>query len=151
VSSGGKLSKTQHTLPNQAGPGVKDERWIDFWFQEALSWRALRLPTKFPNSNSPKPQATSQEGRAIDPLRHSRGVVLEKPSGSASPGTAVAQGHPSQESEQRTSAAMPVDASSHHRHSRYHRLAKLIGDRKSARSVADVKHQGEAEWNVRLR
>jgi len=28
-----------------------------------------------------KRQATSQEGRAIDPLRHSKGVVREKPSG----------------------------------------------------------------------
>jgi len=50
------LSKTQHTLPDQAGPGVKDERWIDLWFQEALAWRALRLPAKFPNSNFPKPR-----------------------------------------------------------------------------------------------
>jgi len=38
------LSKTQRTLPDQAGPSVKDERWIDLWFQEA-----------FPNSNCPKP------------------------------------------------------------------------------------------------
>jgi len=31
---------------------------------------------------------------------------------------------------------------------RYHRRAELIGER---RSVADVKHQGEAGWNVHLR
>jgi len=50
------VSKTQRTLPNKAGPGVKDERWIKLWFQEALAWRSLRLPAKFPNSNSPKPR-----------------------------------------------------------------------------------------------
>jgi len=47
-----------------------------------------------PEQELPK---TSQEGRAIDPLRHSSGVVLKKPSGLASPGTAVAQGHARQE------------------------------------------------------
>jgi len=52
---------------------VKDERWIDLRFQEALAWRALRLPAKSPNNNRPSPrvperQATSQEGRANDQL-----------------------------------------------------------------------------------
>jgi len=38
------------------------------------------------NPECQKRQATSQKGRAIDPLRHLRGVVPEKPSDSASPG-----------------------------------------------------------------
>jgi len=85
------------------------------WFQEALSWGALRLPAKSPSSNCPKPrQPTSQEGRATDPLRHSRGVVLEKPSGSASPGTSVVRGHTRQETAQRTSAATPADITGSH-------------------------------------
>jgi len=59
------LSETQRTLPDQAGPGVTDERWIDLQFQEAFAWRALRLP-EFPNSNRPTPRvpehrATGQE------------------------------------------------------------------------------------------
>jgi len=63
---GGKLSETQRTLPDQVGPGVTDERWIDLRFQEEFAWRALRLPAKFPNSNRPTPrvpehQATGQE------------------------------------------------------------------------------------------
>jgi len=29
---GGKLSKSQRTLHDQAGPGVKEEGWIDLWF-----------------------------------------------------------------------------------------------------------------------
>jgi len=70
---------TQRTLPDQVGPGVKGERWIDLRFQEALAWRALRLPAKFPNSNRPNPrvperQATSQEGRANDPGEAQRQV-----------------------------------------------------------------------------
>jgi len=47
-------------------------------------------------------------------LRHSRGVVLEEPSCSASPGTAVAQGHERQETAQRTSAATPADITGSH-------------------------------------
>jgi len=39
----GKLSETQRTLPDQAGPGVTEERWIDLRFQEAFTWRALEL------------------------------------------------------------------------------------------------------------
>jgi len=50
------LSETQRTLPDQAGPGVTDERWIDLRFQEAAAWRALRLPAKFPNSKRPAPR-----------------------------------------------------------------------------------------------
>jgi len=42
-------------------------------------------------------------------LSHSKGVVLEEPNCSASPGTAVAQGHERQETAQRTSAATPAD------------------------------------------
>jgi len=63
---GGKLSETQRTLHDQAGPGVTDEWWSDLLFQEGFAWRALRLPAKFPNSNRPTPrvperQATGQE------------------------------------------------------------------------------------------
>jgi len=109
-----------------------DEWSIDLWFQEALSRRALKLPAKCRKSNCQKPrvpehQTTSQEGRAIDPLRHSRGVVLEKPTGLASPGTAVLQGHARQET------AKPSDNTGIHV-----TIARaLIGER---RSVADVKH-----------
>jgi len=39
---GGKLSEAQRTLPDQAGPGVTDERWIDLRFQEEFAWTALR-------------------------------------------------------------------------------------------------------------
>jgi len=123
---GGKLSKTQHTLPDHAGPGVKDERWIGLRFQEALAWRALRLQAKFSNSNRPNPrvperQATSQEGRANDLLKQSIGVVLQKPSGKSGD----------------SAEDIGSDASRHHRQPRYHPRAELIGDR---RSVADVKH-----------
>jgi len=119
VIAWGKLSKTQPTLPDQAGPGAKEERFNDLWFQEALSWRALRLPARSPNSNcsnseGQKRQATRQEERAIDPLRHSRGVVLEKPCDSASPETAVAQRHARQETAQWTSAATPADITGSH-------------------------------------
>jgi len=60
-ASGGKLSETQCILPDQAGPGVTDERWIDFRFQEAFAWRALRLPAKFPNSNRQLPECQNTE------------------------------------------------------------------------------------------
>jgi len=63
-NGGGKLSKTQRTLRYQAGPGVKGKRWIDLRFQEALAWRALRLPAKFPNSNHPNPEC--QNAKLLD-------------------------------------------------------------------------------------
>jgi len=70
VTSGGKLSKTQHILLDQAGPGAKDKRCIDLWFQEALYWRPLRLPAKSPNSIGPKPRVPEtpsyQSERASD-------------------------------------------------------------------------------------
>jgi len=60
------LTETQRTLPDKAGPGVTDERWINLRFQEAFAWRALRLSAKLPNRNHPTPrvpehQATGQE------------------------------------------------------------------------------------------
>jgi len=57
----GKLSETQRTLPDQAGPGVTDELWIDLRFQEAFAWRALRLPAKFPDSNRQLPECQNTE------------------------------------------------------------------------------------------
>jgi len=63
-----KLSKTLRTLPDQAGPGAKDERWIDLWFQ--VNRPVSRLPAKSPNSNCPKPRVPEtpsyQSGRASD-------------------------------------------------------------------------------------
>jgi len=53
-------------------------------------------------------------GDVPEQLRHSRGVVLEEPSCSASPGKAVAQGHERQETAQRTSAATPADITGSH-------------------------------------
>jgi len=69
-----------------------------------------------------KRQATSQEGRAIDPLRHSKGVVREKPSGKTGNST------------ENTRAATPADITGSHVP---HRLGEIIGER---RNVADVKH-----------
>jgi len=67
---GGELSTTQRTLPDQAGPGAKNERLIQLRFQEALSWRALRLTAKSPHQQLPKiPSARTpnfQTGRASD-------------------------------------------------------------------------------------
>jgi len=73
--------------------------------------RALRqqLP-KTPSARNAR--SASQEGQAIDPLRHSRGV--EKPSGLANQGTAVSQGHARQETAQRTSTATPADITGSH-------------------------------------
>jgi len=105
---------------------VKDERWIDLLFKEALAWKALRLLARFPKSDRPNPrvpehQATSQERRANDPSKQSRGVVLEKPSGKT-----------------RDSAGyLGSDASRHYRQPRYDRRAEFIGER---RSFADVNH-----------
>jgi len=59
-------------LPNQAGPDEKDEWWIDLWFQEALAWSPLRLPAKFPNSNSQKP-------RVPETLSYKSGKASERP------------------------------------------------------------------------
>jgi len=53
LARGGKLSKTQRSLPDQVGPGVKVERWIDLRFQEALACKALRLAAKFPSARPP--------------------------------------------------------------------------------------------------
>jgi len=75
--------------------------------------RSLRTAT-VQKPECQKRQATSQDERAIDPLRHSTGVVLEKQSGSVSPGAAVAQGHARQETAQRTSAATPADITGSH-------------------------------------
>jgi len=44
----GKLSQTQRTLPDSTW---REGRAV---YQEALSWRALRLPAKSPNINCPK-------------------------------------------------------------------------------------------------
>jgi len=117
VSAGEKLSKNQRTLPDQAGPDVKGERWVEFWFQEALSWRALRLPAKSPNSNCSKPLVPEtpsyQSGRASD-----RPVEAFK---RRCPGEAHGFGESRNGGSSKTRKTGDSKAIRQHRHTRYHR------------------------------
>ncbi|XP_070851497.1 uncharacterized protein [Drosophila suzukii] len=105
-------------------PGVKDERWIDLWFQEEFQRRWPGEPCDYRRSSR---TATTQNPSArnamllVGPLRHSRSVVLEKPSAKTD----------------NSAEDICSDASRHPRKPRCHRRAELIGER---RSVADVKH-----------
>jgi len=115
---GGGMSKTQHSLSDQQDLARRKSCVMICGFK----WRCrgelcdYRRSPRTATAQSPecrKRQATSQDGRAINPLRHSRGVVLEKHCGSASPGKSVVQGYARQETEQKTSA-MPPDITGSH-------------------------------------
>jgi len=71
----------------------------------------------------PERHATSQEGRANDPLKQSIGVVLEKPSGKT----------------EDSAEDIRSDASRHHRQPRYHRLAELIWEQPAEPEKGDTK------------
>jgi len=96
-------------------------------------------------------RTTSQEGQAIDPLRHSKDVALEKPNGSASPGTGVVQGHARQETAQRTSAATQVDITGSHVTIAARSSLGSVGTSRTLRIRRDKRPRGRASASEQKR